>query len=69
MYRVLLCPLAASALVATPARAQPFWPSSPAATQAFPPHTRVSSGCIRMRNEDVIDLYDRGRVGARVVVI
>jgi lipoprotein-anchoring transpeptidase ErfK/SrfK len=31
--------------------------------------TRVSSGCIRMRNEDVIDLYDRVRVGARVVVI
>ena len=31
--------------------------------------TNVSSGCIRMRNEDVIDLYDRVRVGARVVVI
>ncbi len=31
--------------------------------------TEVSSGCIRMRNEDVIDLYDRVRVGARVVVI
>jgi lipoprotein-anchoring transpeptidase ErfK/SrfK len=29
----------------------------------------VSSGCIRMRNEDVIDLYDRVNVGARVVVI
>jgi len=29
----------------------------------------VSSGCIRMRNEDVIDLYDRVKVGARVVVI
>ena len=29
----------------------------------------VSSGCIRMRNEDVIDLYDRVRVGTRVVVI
>jgi lipoprotein-anchoring transpeptidase ErfK/SrfK len=29
----------------------------------------VSSGCIRMRNEDVIDLYERVRVGARVVVI
>ena len=28
----------------------------------------VSSGCIRMRNEDVIDLYERVRVGARVVV-
>jgi lipoprotein-anchoring transpeptidase ErfK/SrfK len=29
----------------------------------------VSSGCIRMRNEDVIDLYDRVDVGTRVVVI
>ncbi len=29
----------------------------------------VSSGCIRMRNEDVIDLYDRVPVGAKVVVI
>ncbi|HEU4804208.1 MAG TPA: L,D-transpeptidase, partial [Nitrobacter sp.] len=31
--------------------------------------TNVSSGCIRMRNQDVIDLYGRVRVGARVVVI
>ena len=30
--------------------------------------TNVSSGCIRMRNEDVIDLYGRVNVGARVVV-
>lgn len=29
----------------------------------------VSSGCIRMVNEDVIDLYERVRVGARVVVL
>ena len=29
----------------------------------------VSSGCIRMLNEDVVDLYDRVRVGTRVVVI
>jgi lipoprotein-anchoring transpeptidase ErfK/SrfK len=29
----------------------------------------VSSGCIRMRNEDVIDLYRRVHVGTRVVVI
>lgn len=29
----------------------------------------VSSGCIRMRNEDVTDLYGRVRVGTRVVVI
>lgn len=28
----------------------------------------VSSGCFRLTNEDVIDLYDRVRVGAKVVV-
>ncbi|MGO4572754.1 L,D-transpeptidase [Microvirga sp. 2TAF3] len=28
----------------------------------------VSSGCIRMTNEDVMDLYARAKVGARVVV-
>jgi lipoprotein-anchoring transpeptidase ErfK/SrfK len=28
----------------------------------------VSSGCIRMLNDDVIDLYSRVRVGSRVVV-
>jgi lipoprotein-anchoring transpeptidase ErfK/SrfK len=36
------------------------------------PHTigqAVSSGCIRMRNEDVTDLYERVRVGTRVVVM
>jgi lipoprotein-anchoring transpeptidase ErfK/SrfK len=31
--------------------------------------TNVSSGCIRMRNEDVIDLYGRVNVGTRVVVM
>jgi len=31
--------------------------------------TQVSSGCIRMRNEDVIDLYNRVKVGTKVVVI
>ena len=31
--------------------------------------TAVSSGCIRMRNEDVIDLYERVSVGTRVLVI
>jgi hypothetical protein len=29
----------------------------------------VSSGCIRLRNEDVTDLYDRVGVGTRVVVL
>jgi lipoprotein-anchoring transpeptidase ErfK/SrfK len=36
------------------------------------PHTigqRVSSGCIRMTNEDVTDLYSRVNVGTRVVVL
>jgi len=31
--------------------------------------TAASSGCIRMRNEDVIDLYGRVHVGTKVVVI
>jgi lipoprotein-anchoring transpeptidase ErfK/SrfK len=31
--------------------------------------TAVSSGCIRMRNEDVIDLYGRVDVGTKVIVI
>lgn len=30
--------------------------------------TAVSSGCIRMTNEDVVDLYDRVKVGTRVIV-
>jgi lipoprotein-anchoring transpeptidase ErfK/SrfK len=29
----------------------------------------VSSGCIRLSNEDVIDLYERVKVGTRVVVV
>jgi lipoprotein-anchoring transpeptidase ErfK/SrfK len=36
------------------------------------PHTigqRVSSGCIRLTNEDVSDLYERVTVGAKVVVL
>ncbi len=31
--------------------------------------TQVSSGCIRLRNDDIIDLYGRVRVGAKVIVI
>ena len=31
--------------------------------------TNVSSGCIRMMNQDVIDLYGRVGVGTRVVVL
>lgn len=30
---------------------------------------RVSSGCIRMLNEDVTDLYERTKIGTRVVVL
>ena len=30
--------------------------------------TAVSSGCIRMRNEDVMDLYERVAVGTKVIV-
>ena len=29
----------------------------------------VSSGCIRMLNEDVVDLYGRVKVGTKVVVL
>jgi len=28
----------------------------------------VSSGCIRLTNDNVIDLYNRARVGAKVIV-
>ena len=30
--------------------------------------TNVSSGCIRLQNEDVIDLYERVKVGAKVII-
>jgi lipoprotein-anchoring transpeptidase ErfK/SrfK len=30
--------------------------------------TARSSGCIRMTNDDVIDLYNRAKVGATVIV-
>jgi lipoprotein-anchoring transpeptidase ErfK/SrfK len=29
----------------------------------------VSSGCIRMTNDDVVDLYERAKVGSRVIVM
>ena len=31
--------------------------------------TNVSSGCIRLRNEDVVDLYERVDVGTKVIVM
>jgi lipoprotein-anchoring transpeptidase ErfK/SrfK len=30
---------------------------------------QVSSGCIRLRNDDVADLYDRAKLGATVIVL
>ncbi len=30
--------------------------------------TNVSSGCIRLTNEDVVDLYNRAPIGAKVIV-
>ncbi|WP_426436738.1 L,D-transpeptidase [Bradyrhizobium genosp. P] len=30
---------------------------------------RVSSGCIRLTNEDIVDLYERVKVGAKVIVL
>jgi len=30
---------------------------------------RISSGCIRMLNNDVIDLYERAKIGTKVVVL
>jgi lipoprotein-anchoring transpeptidase ErfK/SrfK len=29
----------------------------------------MSSGCIRLMNQDIIDLYDRAEVGAKVIVM
>ena len=37
-------------------------------TQPWSIGKAVSSGCVRMMNEEVIDLYDRVKVGATVVV-
>jgi lipoprotein-anchoring transpeptidase ErfK/SrfK len=31
--------------------------------------SRATAGCIRMANEDVVDLYDRVKVGTKVVVL
>ena len=31
--------------------------------------TNVSSGCIRLTNEDVVDLYNRTPVGTKVIVL
>ena len=31
--------------------------------------TNVSSGCIRLTNEDMTDLYNRAKIGTKVVVL
>ncbi|HKU08002.1 MAG TPA: L,D-transpeptidase, partial [Bradyrhizobium sp.] len=31
--------------------------------------TRVSSGCLRLTNEDVMDLYSRVHLGTKVIVL
>jgi lipoprotein-anchoring transpeptidase ErfK/SrfK len=31
--------------------------------------TNVSSGCIRLTNDDIVDLYDRTTVGSKVIVL
>lgn len=31
--------------------------------------TNVSSGCIRLTNDDVVDLFERAKIGAKVVVL
>lgn len=38
-------------------------------TQPWSIGLNISSGCIRMVNEDVIDLYERVKVGTRVIVL
>jgi lipoprotein-anchoring transpeptidase ErfK/SrfK len=38
-------------------------------TEPYTIGTNVSSGCIRLMNQDIIDLYSRVPVGAKVVVI
>ena len=38
-------------------------------TEPYTIGTNVSSGCIRLMNQDIIDLYARVPVGARVTVI
>jgi lipoprotein-anchoring transpeptidase ErfK/SrfK len=43
--------------------------SLPALNEPWTIGTNVSSGCIRLRNRDVIDLYNRVKVGTKVVVI
>lgn len=30
---------------------------------------RVSTGCIRLTNEDLVDLYEQAKVGAKVIVL
>jgi lipoprotein-anchoring transpeptidase ErfK/SrfK len=38
-------------------------------TQPWSIGLNASSGCIRLKNEDIIDLYDRVQVGSKVIVL
>ncbi len=38
-------------------------------TQPWSIGRKVSSGCIRLTNDDIIDLYQRASIGAKVIVI
>jgi lipoprotein-anchoring transpeptidase ErfK/SrfK len=31
--------------------------------------TNVSSGCLRLTNEDIVDLYNRTPIGAKIIVL
>jgi hypothetical protein len=44
-------------------------PEAPAINQPSTIGTFVSSGCIRLTNEDITDLHSRVKVGTRVVVL
>jgi lipoprotein-anchoring transpeptidase ErfK/SrfK len=48
---------------------QPYLPRFMAGGPGNPLGARVSSGCIRLVNEDVIDLYSRVNVGTKVIVL
>jgi lipoprotein-anchoring transpeptidase ErfK/SrfK len=38
-------------------------------TQPWSIGLNASSGCIRLKNEDIVDLYDRVQVGSKVIVL
>jgi lipoprotein-anchoring transpeptidase ErfK/SrfK len=60
-------PIAARAMYRTRARGHPVPHSQHQSAEYI--DSAISSGCIRLTNEDVIDLYNRGKVGTTVVVL